>query len=117
MAASQRGKLINRLADLMEQNIDELAELESLDNGKPVSVAKSIDMTLSISVFRYYAGWCDKITGKVIPIDGPFLCYTRKEPVGICGQIIPWNFPVAMIAWKWGPLLATGCVSILKPAE
>ena len=117
MNASDRGRLINKLADLIEQNAQELAALESLDNGKPYHIALAVDLPLSVKCLRYYAGWCDKIHGKTIPIDGPYFCYTRHEPVGVVGQIIPWNFPLLMLAWKWGPALATGCTIVLKPAE
>ncbi|OQR82693.1 aldehyde dehydrogenase, mitochondrial precursor [Achlya hypogyna] len=117
MSGSQRSRLMHKFADLIETNIDELAALEALDNGKPCSLAKAADITLAIKCIRYYAGWADKITGKTIPIDGPFFCYTKEEPVGVCAQIIPWNFPILMAAWKLGPLLATGCTSVLKPAE
>src|SRR5262249_17285421 len=97
-AASERGRLINRLADLIEKHADELAALESLDNGKPVAVAKAVDVAASVACYRYFAGWADKIQGKTIPIDGDFFCYTRHEPVGVVGQIIPWNFPMLMQA-------------------
>jgi aldehyde dehydrogenase (NAD+) len=117
MSASQRGLLLNKLADLIEQNIDELARLESLDNGKPYSVALAADLPLTIACYRYYAGWADKIQGRTIPINGPYFCYTRLEPVGVVGQIIPWNFPLLMQAWKLAPALATGNTVILKPAE
>jgi aldehyde dehydrogenase (NAD+) len=117
MDARERGRIMMRLADLMEAEIDELAALESLDNGKPVSDAKLGDIPLAISVLRYYAGWADKIQGATIPISGNFFCYTRKEPVGVAGQIIPWNFPILMVSWKWGPALAAGCTVVMKPAE
>src|SRR5215831_554051 len=117
MNASERGRLINRLADLIEQNKDELAALESLDNGKPLRDSLAADLPLTIKCYRYYAGWADKIHGKTIPVEGPFFCYTRHEPVGVVGQIIPWNFPLLMQAWKWGPALATGNTVVLKPAE
>ena len=117
MNASDRGRLLNKLADLIEENIDELAALETLDNGKPFRDARAADLPLTIKCYRYYAGWADKIHGKTIPIDGNFFCYTRHEPVGVVGQIIPWNFPLLMQAWKWGPALATGCTVVLKPAE
>src|SRR5215208_4935101 len=106
MNARERGKLMNRLADLIEKNIDELASLETLDNGKPINDSKGADLPLTIDCYRYYAGWADKIEGKTIPINGPYFCYTRHEPVGVVGQIIPWNFPLLMQAWKWGPALA-----------
>jgi len=117
MSATKRGELMNRLADLIERNADDLAKLESLDNGKPYAVAKAADLPLTIMCYRYYAGWADKIHGKTIPINGPYFCYTRHEPVGVCGQIIPWNFPLLMQAWKLGPALACGCTVVLKPAE
>jgi aldehyde dehydrogenase (NAD+) len=117
MSAAERGRLLYRLADLVEENLDELAALETLDNGKPIRDSKAADLPLSIACYRYYAGWADKIEGKTIPINGPFFCYTRHEPVGVCGQIIPWNFPLLMQAWKLGPALATGCTVVMKPAE
>jgi aldehyde dehydrogenase (NAD+) len=117
ISAAERGKLLNRLADLIEKHADELAELESLDNGKPVSVAKAADLPLVIACYRYYAGWADKVQGKTIPIQGNYFCYTRHEPVGVVGQIIPWNFPLLMQAWKLGPALATGNTVVMKPAE
>lgn len=104
------------MADLFERDIDILANIESLDNGKIFQHAR-YDVLGSVSLLRYYAGWCDKVHGNTIPADGPFFTFTRKEPVGIVGQIIPWNFPLAMLAWKWAPAIATGCVSVLKPAE
>ncbi len=116
-AASHRGRLLTRLADLIEANADELAALESLDNGKPFAVAKAVDVAATAGCFRYFAGWADKIHGKTIPIDGEYFCYTRHEPVGVVGQIIPWNFPMLMLAWKLAPALATGNTVIMKPAE
>jgi aldehyde dehydrogenase (NAD+) len=115
--ARDRGRLINRLADLIEQHLDELAELETLDNGKPIRESKNADLPLVIDCLRYYAGWADKIHGQTIPIRGNYFCYTRREPVGVAGQIIPWNFPMLMVAWKWAPALAAGCTVVLKPAE
>lgn len=117
MRASERGRLLYRLADLIEHNADQLAALESLDNGKPLSVAKAVDVAKTVGCYRYFAGWTDKIHGKTIPIDGDFLCYTRHEPIGVVGQIIPWNFPMLMMAWKLAPALATGNTVVLKPAE
>ncbi len=115
--ASERGRMLHRLADLIEKHGDELARLESLDNGKPVSVAKAVDVAQTVGCFRYFAGWADKVHGKTIPIDGDFFCYTRHEPVGVVGQIIPWNFPMVMLAWKLAPALATGNTVVMKPAE
>ena len=106
-----------RLADLFERDFDELAALEALDNGKPMSFAQGADCTLALRCYRYYAGWADKIHGQTIPITGPYHCYTRQEPVGVAAQIIPWNFPLLMQAWKLGPALATGCTVVMKTAE
>jgi aldehyde dehydrogenase (NAD+) len=117
MNARERGRIMMRLADLIESEIDELAALESLDNGKPVSDARAGDIPLAIEALRYYAGWADKIQGQTIPISGNYFCYTRREPVGVAGQIIPWNFPILMVSWKWGPALAAGCTVVMKPAE
>ncbi len=117
MSAADRGKLLTRLADLVEKNADELATLESLDNGKPRHVALAADLPLTIACYRYYAGWADKIQGKTIPISGDYFCYTRHEPVGVVGQIIPWNFPLLMQAWKLAPALACGNTVVLKVAE
>lgn len=113
----ERSRLMNKLADLIEKNADELAALESLDNGKPLFWAKAADIPFVVSHLRYFAGWADKIHGKTIPMNSSHLAYTREEPVGVCGQIIPWNFPALMMAWKLGPTLATGCTTIIKPAE
>ncbi|MEX0717356.1 MAG: aldehyde dehydrogenase family protein [Planctomycetaceae bacterium] len=117
MDARDRGKLINRLADLIEQNLEELAALETLDNGKPIRDARAADLPLVIDCFRYYAGWADKIHGDTLPVRGNFFSYTKREPLGVVGQIIPWNFPLLMAAWKWGPALAAGCTIVMKPAE
>ena len=117
MSAAERGKLLNRLADLIEKHSDELAKLESLDNGKPYAVAKAADLPLAVACYRYYAGWADKVQGKTIPIGNDYFCYTRHEPVGVVGQIIPWNFPILMQAWKLAPALATGNTVVMKPAE
>jgi phenylacetaldehyde dehydrogenase len=119
MTASQRGKLLWKLADLLEANLEEFAQLESIDNGKPVAIARVADVPLAVDLFRYMAGWATKITGSTIPISMPteFLSYTLREPVGVVGQIIPWNFPLLMAAWKLGPALATGCTVVLKVAE
>jgi len=117
MDASERGRLLYRLADLIEQNGDELAKLEALDAGKPTFLTRVLDVQATVNVLRYYAGWADKIHGTTVPINGPYLCYTKQEPVGVCGQIIPWNFPLIMMSWKLGPALATGNTVVLKPAE
>ena len=117
MTPSERGRLIWKLGDLLEQNLEEFAELEMLDNGKPLKVARAADVPLAVDLFRYMAGWATKIEGNTIPIAGNFLAYTLRQPVGVIGQIIPWNFPLLMAAWKLGPALATGCCVVVKPAE
>ncbi|XP_034730806.1 aldehyde dehydrogenase, mitochondrial-like [Etheostoma cragini] len=117
MDASHRGLLLNRLADAIERDSAYLAELETLDNGKPYAVSYMVDLPNVVKCFRYYAGWADKWEGKTIPIDGDYFCYTRHEPIGVCGQIIPWNFPLLMQAWKLGPALATGNTVVMKVAE
>jgi aldehyde dehydrogenase (NAD+) len=117
MDARDRGRLIYKLAELIEQEADELAALETLDNGKPIRDSKAADIPLVIDCLRYYAGWADKIQGATIPVRGEYFSYTRREPVGVVGQIIPWNFPALMVAWKWGPALAAGCTIVMKPAE
>src|SRR2546423_13049630 len=123
MTASERGKLIWKLADLLEKNLEEFATLESLDNGKPLTIARAADVPLAVDLFRYMAGWATKIEGATFPISVPyapgakFFAYTKREPVGVVGQIIPRNFPLLMAASKLGPALATGNTVILKPAE
>ncbi|WP_044747140.1 aldehyde dehydrogenase family protein [Bacillus alveayuensis] len=117
MSAAERSRLMYKLADLMEEHKEELAQLETLDNGKPIRETANADVPLSIEHMRYYAGWCTKIVGQTIPVNGPFFNYTRHEPVGVVGQIIPWNFPLLMAMWKLGAALATGCTVVLKPAE
>ena len=117
MDARDRGMLLFRLADLIEENIDEIAALETLDNGKPIVYSRNVDLPLVIDCYRYYAGWADKIHGKTIPVRGNYFSYTRHEALGVAGQIIPWNFPLLMQAWKWAPALAAGCTSVLKTAE
>lgn len=117
MDASDRGRLLNKLSDLIERDRTYLASLETLDNGKPYTQSYDVDIPLVIKSLRYYAGWADKHHGKTIPMDGQFFTYTRHEPVGVCAQIIPWNFPALMMAWKLGPALATGNTIVLKPAE
>uniref|UniRef100_A0A0K0F0J2 Retinal dehydrogenase 2 (inferred by orthology to a human protein) n=1 Tax=Strongyloides venezuelensis TaxID=75913 RepID=A0A0K0F0J2_STRVS len=117
MDASYRGVLLNRLADLMERDRTILATLESMDNGKPYPIAYIADLGLSIKCLRYYAGWADKNHGKTIPIDGDYFSYTRHEPVGVCGQISAWNFPLLLLTWKFGPALAMGNTMVFKAAE
>ncbi|WP_077619189.1 aldehyde dehydrogenase family protein [Bacillus sinesaloumensis] len=117
MTAAQRSRIMYKLADLMELHKDELAQLETLDNGKPIRETSNADIPLAIEHMRYYAGWSTKIVGQTIPVNGPFFNYTRHEAVGVVGQIIPWNFPLLMAMWKLGAALATGCTIVLKPAE
>ncbi|MEY8739033.1 aldehyde dehydrogenase family protein [Bacillales bacterium AN1005] len=117
ISASERSRLMYKLADLMEENSAELAQLETLDNGKPIRETTNADIPLAVEHMRYYAGWSTKIVGQTIPVSGPFLNYTRHEAVGVVGQIIPWNFPLLMAMWKLGAALATGCTVVLKPAE
>ena len=118
LTPSERGRLLWKLADLVEAHADEIAELESLDNGKPRAVARAADLPLAIDCLRYFAGWATKIEGSTVPISVPgHVAWTLREPVGVVGQIIPWNFPLLMAAWKLGPALATGCTVVLKPAE
>src|SRR6185437_2217740 len=123
MSPSERGRLIWKLADLIEQHLEEFALLESLDNGKPLTIARAADVPLAADLFRYMAGWATKIEGNTIPLSVPYtpgakyLSYTVREPIGVVGQIIPWNFPLLMAAWKLGPALAAGCTIVLKPAE
>ncbi|HEV7219191.1 MAG TPA: aldehyde dehydrogenase family protein, partial [Terriglobales bacterium] len=120
MTPSKRGRLLWKLADLLEANLEEFAQLETLDNGKPLTVARVADVPLAIDMFRYMAGWATKVEGNTIPISSggaKYFAYTLREPVGVVGQIIPWNFPLLMAAWKLAPALAVGCTVILKPAE
>jgi acyl-CoA reductase-like NAD-dependent aldehyde dehydrogenase len=118
VAAAKRTRAMLALADALEAHAGELAELESLDNGKPVKLAGRVDVPLAVEHLRYFAGWPTKIEGEVLPVAQPNMhTYTRKEPVGVCGQIIPWNFPLLMAAWKIAPALAAGCTIVLKPAE
>jgi phenylacetaldehyde dehydrogenase len=123
LSPSERGRILHRAGDLVMEHADELAELESLDNGKPKSVALAADVPLAADLFWYMAGWATKLNGGTISPSVPYMpgaefhAYTVREPVGVVGQIIPWNFPLLMAAWKLGPALATGCTVVLKPAE
>ncbi len=117
MGPHQRTRYLLKIADLIEKHAEELAELETLDNGKPIFESKNIDIPGAAETFRYYAGWSSKIYGDTNPSDPGMFNFTLREPVGICGQIIPWNFPLLMAAWKIAPALACGNVVILKPAE
>jgi aldehyde dehydrogenase (NAD+) len=116
-SAAERGRLMNRLADLMERDSEEIAVMETLDNGMPLSTARHVALPLTIAHFRYFAGWADKNHGRTIPINGDYFCYTRHEPVGVVGQITPWNFPLLMYGMKLGPALSMGNTVVLKPAE
>jgi aldehyde dehydrogenase (NAD+) len=116
MDAAERGRLLFKLADLFEKNAPELATLESLNCGKTITDSVG-DLEGVVNTLRYYAGWADKIEGKTVPVRGSFLSYTLRQPVGVVGQIIPWNFPLLMLAWKWGPALACGNTIVMKPAE
>lgn len=117
MSAADRGRLLYKLADLIEEHADELAMLEALDNGKPFHVARAADLGLTVATYRYYAGWADKVQGRTVPVAGNYFTYIRHEPVGVVGQIIPWNFPILMQSWKLAPALATGNTVVMKPAE
>src|SRR5215213_5132024 len=118
ISAAERTRAMLALADAVEAHADELAELESLDNGKPLKLAKRVDLPLTAEHLRYFAGWPTKIAGETLPVAQRNMhCYTRREPVGVCAQIIPWNFPLLMSAWKVAPALAAGCTTVLKPAE
>jgi phenylacetaldehyde dehydrogenase len=123
MSPSQRGRIIWKIGDLILENLEELAQLESLDNGKPIAVARAADVPLAADLFHYMAGWATKIEGNTIGLSVPYTpgaqyhAYTRREPIGVVAQIIPWNFPLLMAAWKLGPALTTGCTVVLKVAE
>jgi betaine-aldehyde dehydrogenase len=117
MSARDRGRLLYKLSQLIEQNAAQLAELETMDNGKPIKESTYIDIPGVVENFEYFAGWCTKIEGETIPVPGQMFNYTLREPVGVCGQIIPWNFPLLMAAWKLAPALAAGNTVVLKPAE
>jgi phenylacetaldehyde dehydrogenase len=123
MSPSQRGRILWKIGDLILENLEELAQLESLDNGKPINVARAADVPLAADLFHYMAGWATKIEGNTISLSVPYTpgaeyhAYTRREPIGVVAQIIPWNFPLLMAAWKLGPVLTAGCTVVLKPAE
>ncbi len=123
LSPSERGRILWRIGDLILENLEELAQLEALDNGKPISVARAADVPLAADLFHYMAGWATKIEGNTIPLSVPYTpnaqyhAYTRREPIGVVAQIIPWNFPLLMAAWKLGPVLTAGCTVVLKPAE
>ncbi|MGE5759758.1 MAG: aldehyde dehydrogenase family protein [Gemmatimonadota bacterium] len=116
LSARKRGRLLTRAADLLEARLDEIARLETAHNGKTLFESK-IELTMTVNTLRYYGGWADKITGDTLPVDGPFFCYTLREPVGVVGAIVPWNFPLNIASWKFAPSLAAGCTVVLKPAS
>ncbi len=116
LSARKRGRLLSRTADLLEARLDEFARLETAHNGKTLFESK-IEITMTVNTLRYYGGWADKITGDTLPVEGPFFCYTTREPVGVVGAIVPWNFPLNIASWKFAPALAAGCAVILKPAS
>jgi aldehyde dehydrogenase (NAD+) len=116
LSARQRGRLLSKAGDLLEARLDEFARLETAHNGKTLFESK-IELTLTVNTLRYYAGWADKITGDTLPVDGPFFVYTLREPVGVVGAIVPWNFPLNIASWKFAPALAAGCTVVLKPAS
>jgi phenylacetaldehyde dehydrogenase len=123
MSPSARGKILWKIGDLILEHLEELAQLESLNNGKPIAVARGADVPLAADLFHYMAGWATKIEGSTLALSVPYTpdaqyhAYTRKEPIGVVAQIIPWNFPLLMAAWKLGPVLTAGCTVVLKPAE
>ncbi len=117
MSASEKGRVLWRIADLIEKNVDEIAELETLDNGKPIFESRYVDMPMVIDVFRYYAGWATKLHGETVPTFDNAFTYTLREPVGVVGAIVAWNFPLLLASWKLGPALACGNTVVIKPAE
>ncbi len=116
LSARKRGRLLTKAGDLLESRLDEFARLETAHNGKTLFESK-IELTMTVNTLRYYGGWADKITGETLPVDGPFFCYTLREPVGVVGAIVPWNFPLNIASWKFAPALAAGCTIVLKPAS
>ena len=116
LSARERGRLVSRLADRVMEKADEIARLETLHNGKPISEARHIEIPAAAECLEYYAGWADKVMGETIPVKGNYLTYTLREPLGVVAAIVPWNFPLLLAAWKIGPALATGNTVILKPA-
>ena len=117
MSASDRGKLLWKIGDLIDKYNEELGTLETLDNGKPIFESRQVDMPMVAEVFRYYAGWATKIHGETVPVRGPFLNYTLREPLGVVAAIVPWNFPLLLASWKVAPALAAGNTIVLKPAS
>ena len=116
LSARKRGRLLFKAADLLEARLEEFSRLETAQNGKTLFEAK-IELTMTVNTLRYYAGWADKIVGDTLPVEGPFLAYTLREPIGVVGAIVPWNFPLNIASWKFAPALAAGCTVVLKPAS
>jgi len=116
LSARKRGRMLTKAGDLLESRLDEFARLETAHNGKTLFESK-IELTMTVNTLRYYGGWADKITGDTLPVDGNFFCYTLREPVGVVGAIVPWNFPLNIASWKFAPALAAGCTMVLKPAS
>jgi aldehyde dehydrogenase (NAD+) len=116
LSARKRGRMLTKAGDLLEARLDEFARLETAHNGKTLFESK-IELTMTVNTLRYYGGWADKITGDTLPVEGPFFCYTLREPVGVVGAIVPWNFPLNIASWKFAPALAAGCTIVLKPAS
>ena len=117
MSASDRGRILWKIGDLIDKYNEELGTLETLDNGKPIFESRQVDMPMVAEVFRYYAGWATKVHGETVPVRGPFLHYTLREPLGVVAAIVPWNFPLLLASWKVAPALATGNTVVLKPAS
>src|SRR3954447_19229570 len=116
-SAAERGRLLYRLADRIEQAADELARLETLDTGHPIRDTRNLDVPRTVATFRYFGGMADKVEGSVVPVESGFLNYLLREPLGVVGQVVPWNFPLMFTSWKMGPALAAGNCVVLKPAE
>ena len=116
LSARKRGRMLTKAGDLLEARLDEFARLETAHNGKTLFESK-IELTMTVNTLRYYGGWADKIAGDTLPVEGPFFCYTLREPVGVVGAIVPWNFPLNIASWKFAPALAAGCTIVLKPAS
>ena len=115
LAAAERGRLLLRLADKIEEHAEELAQLESLDTGHPIRDSRALDVPRTAACFRYFGGIADKIEGAVIPVEAGFLNYVQRKPIGVVGQIVPWNFPLMFTSWKMGPALAAGNTVVIKP--
>src|SRR6266852_9231307 len=117
LAAADRGRYLMKLADAIEADTENLIQLESLDTGHPVRDVRNLDVPRTVAAFRYFGGIADKVEGRIVPVDAGFLNYVTREPVGVVGQIVPWNFPLMFTSWKMGPALAAGCTVVMKPAE